>query len=162
MDQTQTRQASLKAPVRPTLRWWRNTALVYGAALLVWFSLEDNQTLPVVLFGVGMALLWGWRQALHQTTNKGLKPLVQNQPALLPTPNSQLLALVLGLLIGAGAAVATTGLMFFKTAWHAHVYPDYPTEMMLAMLSRAPAWGLAGVLLAAAWLMFKSVIRSGD
>jgi hypothetical protein len=36
--------------------------------------------------------------------------------------------------------------MFFKNARHGHLFPDYTLEMMLAMLSRAPAWAIAGGL----------------
>ncbi len=48
---------------------------------------------------------------------------------------------------GLGGSVATAGLMFFKNARHAHVFPDYPAGMLLATLERAPMWAAAGGLI---------------
>src|SRR5690606_27152857 len=67
--------------------------------------------------------------------------------------------LLTGACIGLGASVATVGLMFFKNARHAHVYLDFPPELMGAILQRAPLWALAGSFiglgLTLAWMAFK-------
>jgi hypothetical protein len=121
----------------------RLLTIVYGAALLFWQSAEDNSALPAALFGaVGSALiLYGWW--MRQIRTKPLSPL-----------NWRLGMLLTGIVWGAGSAVLTTILMFFKTAWHSHIFPDYPTPMMLAMLERAPIWSFAGLLLALAWVLW--------
>jgi hypothetical protein len=72
---------------------------------------------------------------------------------------------VLGLLLGAadglGTSVATAVLMFFKNARHAHVFPDYPAGMIIAVLERAPLWAAAGALaglsIGLAWLALQGV-----
>ena len=45
-------------------------------------------------------------------------------------------ALLTGSLIGALSALASALLMLFKDLRHGHIFPDYPPEMMLAMLER--------------------------
>lgn len=54
--------------------------------------------------------------------------------------------IALGTLTGAMSAPLTTVLMFLKNAFHAHVFPDYPLPILLAMLERLPAWTVAGAL----------------
>jgi hypothetical protein len=65
-------------------------------------------------------------------------------------------AAILGVITGLGASITTTGLMFFKDALHAHLFPDFPPLMMLAILQRSPVWavagGLAGAGVAFLWL----------
>jgi hypothetical protein len=110
-------------------RLWRWLALGWGAAALIWLGLEDSSSLPVALLGIGGALLATQRPALAPLAHK---------PWGLP---------VIGALTGALAAILTTFLMFFKNAWHAHLFLDYPTGMLLAMLERLPWWALVGALL---------------
>jgi hypothetical protein len=117
----------------------------YGLLIFSWLSPEENQVWPVALLGLGLSLL-------------GLILLVINKfggktvPAAYVVPCTT----ILGLMTGIGASITTTGLMFFKDALHAHLFPDFPPLMMLAILQRAPIWalagGLAGAGLALAWL----------
>lgn len=117
----------------------------YGLLLFLWFTPEDNQVWPVVLLGWGLAGLLVGVNVMNRLGGKWI-------------PGRYLLpgAVVLGGLTGLGASVATAGLMFFKNALHAHLFVDFPTPMLLTMLERAPAWGLAGALaglgVALAWL----------
>jgi hypothetical protein len=116
------------------LRRW----LVIGLGILtfLWLSIEDTHTEPVALLGIGLALLgiWSWAtQQLKHTLIQGLHRYV--------------LLMVLGGLTGLTSVMLTALLMFLKTAWHSHLFPDFPVAMMLAMLELAPIWSVAGVLL---------------
>lgn len=117
----------------------RLAALGFGAVLLFWMSLEDNGAVSVSILGTilaGWLVYFGMLRYLphHQLTMRSLS--------------------LIGLGIGAGGTLCTTGLMFFKTAWHGHLFPDYPFGMMAAMLQRAPVWGVAGAMIGLAiWLI---------
>ncbi len=54
---------------------------------------------------------------------------------------------VLGTLTGLGTSLMTFLLMVFKNGQHGHLVPDFPGTMVVDLLSRAPAWTLAGTLL---------------
>jgi hypothetical protein len=134
---------SLNLPSPHSTIWFRLLTIAYGAALFFWLSAEDNSALLVAVFGAsGSALLlFGWWTG-------------QMRVRQLSTRQQQLSVVLIGAIWGAGSAVLTTCLMFFKTAWHSHIFPDYPTPMMLAMLERAPIWALVGMLVALAWLLW--------
>jgi len=123
----------------------RLIAMGYGLALFLWMSVEDNAVWPVSLYGLGLAAL---------IVNLTLLDKMGGQ--FISLRYLPLVGALWGALIGLGASLAVTGLMFFKNAAHAHFFLDYPPELMLSMLRRAPAWtitgGLAGVGLALAWL----------
>lgn len=107
----------------------------------MWLGLEDTSSLPVSLLGISGALLTILRPSFA---------LLIHKPWVWP---------VLGATGGALATVLTTVLMFFKNAWHAHPFPDYPTGMLLAMLERLPWWALAGGLLGLALRLWRSPIQ---
>jgi hypothetical protein len=119
----------------------------YGLLIFAWLSPEENQVWPVALLGCGLSLL-------------GLILLVMSKLGGRTAPPAYVLpgAILFGLVAGFGASIATAGLMFFKDALHAHLFPDFPPLMMLAILQRAPIWtlagGLAGVGFALAWLAY--------
>ncbi|MBI5671658.1 MAG: hypothetical protein HZC41_27000 [Chloroflexi bacterium] len=113
-------------------RW---AGLLYGLALLLWLSLEDNHVWPVAALGAGLAALLVLLNLLRRLGGRAI-----------PTPYAVAGVVTLGALVGLGAAVATAGLMLFKNALHAHVFLDYPPGLLLAVLSRAPVWTLAGGL----------------
>jgi hypothetical protein len=108
----------------------------YAVSLLVWMSLEDTHTQPVVALGAGLSVLVSLHVILRRL---GGQTLTAQQSLLVLT--------VGGGLAGAGASISTALLMFFKNAWHAHLFPDFPPGLMLAILERAPAWELAGLLI---------------
>lgn len=124
----------------------------YGLIVLLWLSLEDNQTEPVVALGVVMALLGVALLCLNTMGGKTIQA-----DYVLPS------LVGAGIITGLGASVASAGLMFFKTALHAHLFPDYPPLMMLAVLERAPVWAVAGGLfglgIGLAWSAFISARR---
>lgn len=116
-------------------RKFRWMALLYAAGLLVWFSFEDDSPRSVILLGLGAAalMLGGW--AYRQPALPAIRPV------MLPLVGS-----ATGLLLGLLTSVNSAGLMFFKDALHAHLFPDYPPGLMLAVLSYAPLWALSGLL----------------
>ena len=105
----------------------------YGLLIFVWMSLEDNGTLTVSLLGAGLATALILYQSFKRFAGKELA--------------SRFLFPILGLSIGAASPIATIFLMFFKTAWHGHDFPDYPLELMRDMLFRLPLWAVAGSLI---------------
>jgi hypothetical protein len=108
----------------------------YGLLLLIWLSLEDSSSLSVALLGTGLATLITAFLLLNRFGGRSFSL----QQAFWGT-------IFLGATIGALSALCTTLLMFFKSSWHGHVFFDYPPQMMLAMLSRTPAWAFAGLLI---------------
>ena len=122
--------------------------IAYGLLLFLWFTPEDNQVWPVTLLGLGLATLVVLWNVLSKLGGKVLSIRYLTAGAL-----------VLGVLIGAGTSVASAGLMFFKNALHAHLFVDFPTPLLLAMLERTSAWGLAGGLVglgaALAWFALR-------
>ena len=113
----------------------RHLLVVTGIAVLLWSGLEDNDALAVTLLGTLLATaasltLLDW-QPLNATYSR------------LSLPKRMALT---GAFIGALSSVTTPLLMLFKDLRHAHIFPDYPPEMMLAILERMPFWALAGGL----------------
>jgi len=114
----------------------RSVTLVYGLAAFIWLSPEDNSVWPVAMLGVGLAtlsLVWLIRRRLGGSA--------------FPARYVPIGAAVLGGIIGLGGALSSAGFMFFKNALHAHAFWDYPPTMVVAMLTRAPSWALAGGLI---------------
>ncbi|MEL6402801.1 MAG: hypothetical protein AAFR81_00445 [Chloroflexota bacterium] len=119
----------------------------YGLCLLVWMSLEDNSLIPVIILGTGLSVI------------STIYTLLDNIPHdAVPLPRFLILVVFTSTAIGGFAPLAIALLMFFKTSWHAHAFPDYPPALMLAMLSRLPAWTLAGFLVGCALAIF-TVLR---
>jgi hypothetical protein len=117
----------------------RSGAVGYGLLVFLWLSPEDNHVWPVALLGAGLAVVAGGVFAANRFGGRWI-------PARWILPGAALA----GLVAGAGGALAAAGLMLLKSGLHSHLFPDYPLPMILAMLERAPAWGLAGLLASAA------------
>lgn len=114
----------------------RLVTLLWCGIIFFWMSVEDTSALTVAILGSGISVLMlGWWLGQRYGGQA-----VSLRLALIMWTIS-------GAIAGCGAVVMTTALMFFKTAWHAHLFPDYPAEMMAAMLARWPAWGAAGACL---------------
>lgn len=133
----------------------RLIALAYGGGLLLWLSLEEDSVAVAALLGLGLAALI-----------LGLSTADKLGGRRIAAPAVPLAAALLGAAIGLGAAVAGAGLMFFKNALHAHVFPDYPPGLIGALLGRGPAWALAGALLGLgaglAWLALRAPSSDAD
>lgn len=109
----------------------RGALLLTGLAILFWSGLEDSDTSAVTLLGALSSIsltLW-------------LLSRLAARPALKPLPVA-----LAGALLGALAALCTAALMLFKNLRHAHIFPDYPAEMLLAVLERLPVWAIASGL----------------
>jgi hypothetical protein len=122
----------------------RLAALACGIAIFVWLGPEDTQVWPVAVLGTVTAALAVWLWTLGRL---GGMPVSARHMALL--------AALLGAVTGLAASIITAALMLLKNAYHAHFFPDYPPALMGAMIQRAPAWALAGMLaglaIALAW-----------
>lgn len=122
----------------------RLAALACGIAIFVWLGPEDTQVWPVAALGTVTAALAVWLWTLGRLGG-----------ARLSARQMTLLAALLGAVTGLAATIITAALMLLKNAYHAHFFPDYPPNLMGAMIQRAPAWALAGMLtglaLAFAW-----------
>ena len=139
--------------VPSTTLGWRLLSLMVGGLLFIWLTLEDTQLLPIILLGLLATSIWV------------LNPLMQRFAGQSISPTKFILAMaLLGALIGAGTVILTTIMMFLKTAWHSHLFPDYPAPMMVAMLQRLPLWTVAGALLGISFSLYSWAIYgvSGD
>ena len=110
--------------------------LAYGGLVLLWMSAEDTRIASVTILGFGFACLLVGRWVLRRFGGKSLS-MRQWLPGFV----------LIGGVIGGLSAVVIAFLMFFKTAWHQHGFPDYPPLMIGAILQRLPIWSLAGALL---------------
>jgi hypothetical protein len=133
MNGTETIGRVFRVPVRNRrLRW---LALLYGALVMSWLSREDSDVVGVAVLGCGLSLIVLTLGVTGQFGGRTISARFMLAAGA-----------VLGLLGGLGTAVTTTGLMLFKNALHAHVFLDYPPNILLGILQRAPAWALAGAL----------------
>lgn len=113
----------------------RHLLVMTGIAVLLWSGLEDNDAIAVTLLGSLLATTATLMLLDSQSFGATLRRL--------SLPKRMALA---GAFAGTLASVTTPLLMLFKDLRHAHVFPDYPPEMMLATLERMPFWALAGGL----------------
>lgn len=113
-------------------RW---ITIAYGTAVFLWSGPESGAVLPVALLGLWGALLAAYSWATSRLGGRRIPPLV-----------AALLGSVLGAAVGAGTALCTVGLMLFKDVRHAHLFPDFPPQVMGAVLARTPVWMAAGAL----------------
>ncbi len=125
-------------------RW---IVILYGVGVFFWLGLEDNNLVGAILMGLisaGLAVFLWIQERLAQR--------------IFPARYLPLLSLIMGGLIGAGTSLFSAGLMLFKNARHAHLFPDYPAGLMGAILSRAPIWTVGGALVGIGigflWLAF--------
>lgn len=115
----------MSPPPRPLILTW-------GLLTLLWLGPEGREVWLPALLGVSGALLAGWRWLAHAGAAAEAPPWLLNG--------------LLGAVVGLAAALLAAGLMFFKSALHAHPIWDFPPPLIAAMLARAPAWMLAGAL----------------
>lgn len=121
-------------------RWW---LIVSGIAVFFWLSLEDTTSLWVALLGTNLTA----SIVSHRARHMGFDVRVLWH------------WLAFGGVVGASSTLMVTFLMFFKTAWHSHDYPDFPPLMMLDMLMRLPVWTLAGILIGCAGYALQRALK---
>ena len=100
-----------------------------GILILLWSGIEDRDVLTVTALGCSLSLTASLFYARAHFTRRTLWH-----------------SALTGAAAGALSNIATVLLMLFKNLHHAHVFPDYPPALMLAMLERLPLWTLAGSL----------------
>ncbi|MBC7871379.1 MAG: hypothetical protein H7Y09_11125 [Chitinophagaceae bacterium] len=121
--------------------------ILYGVGVFFWLGLEDNNVIGATLIGlVGSGLgVFLWIQERFDKYE-------------LPARYVPILTAMMGCVIGAATSLLTAGLMLFKNARHAHLFPDYPAGLMGAILSRAPTWMIVGAFwgigIGLLWLAF--------
>lgn len=125
-------------------RWLRIAALIWGVAVFLWLAPEDDSAFPAVLLGFGFAALLITSLILRMATEGWLRSW-----------RIVLAAAFFGALLGAGTSLSAVLLMLLKNARHAHLYPDYPPDVLLAALARFPDWSLAGALLGLGWVCLR-------
>lgn len=119
-------------PPRP--KWLSPLTLLIGVSVFVWFTPESQTAVfPAILGMAGSGALVANR--VYAAAGRSVRRIV-----VWP---------LIGAGWGAGGALAAAALMFLKTAIHAHLLPEFPPEMMIAMLERLPFWAAAGGLIGA-------------
>lgn len=115
-----------------TLRW---ALIICGVVIFLWMSPEDDHTWPVAALGLAAACImvaW-WTLGRFGGQQVGYGGLFG-------------MNVIAGIITGASGAVIAALLMLLKNARHSHFFPDFPPEQIIAMLERAPVWGIAGGL----------------
>ena len=109
----------------------RGALLLTGLAILLWSGLEDSDAAAVTALGALAAISLTLLLLARLSAGRRVR--------------STHIALA-GTLAGALASLCVAALMLFKNLRHAHIFPDYPAEMLLAVLERLPLWAIAGGL----------------
>lgn len=109
----------------------RGALLLTGLAILLWSGLEDSDATAVTLLGALTSISLTLQLLSRHSAGRRVSALHIG---------------LAGLLAGALASLCTVALMLFKNLRHAHIFPDYPAEMLLAVLDRLPIWAMAGGL----------------
>jgi hypothetical protein len=124
--------------IPPPQLWTRWIVVLWALLLFYWLGLEDDTLWPVVILGMGSSLL------LLMQAVQGRYGGQQITRKLLPY-----WAALVGAIIGLGGGLCTAALMLFKNVRHAHILPDYPVEIIGAVLGLMPIWAIAGAMIAA-------------
>ncbi len=111
--------------------------ILLGIALFYWLGKEDNDVLGVMTLGLilaGTSVCW-------------LIFLRRRSDIAASGKRSVLMGILAGICVGALSSFFAALLMLLKDLRHAHIFPDYPPELIIATLERLPAWSLAGGLI---------------
>jgi len=119
--------------------------ILLGAAVLVWLSFEDQSVRPVLFFAALICGLAAYSLALRWR--------------LTTRPRSYALP-ILGAAAGLAVVPAALFLMVLKSGLHSHLTPDFTPDQIAWVVTRAPAWGMAGLLAGCAAFLFP-LARSG-
>ncbi len=117
------------------LGFCRQLMILCGIAILLWSGLEDNNANAVSVLAAATATVATLYILASRLGGRALHPADHLR-----------LSVLAGFLAGSSACLLAASLMLFKDLRHAHIYPDYPPQMILAMLERLPHWTLAGGL----------------
>lgn len=111
--------------------------ILLGIALFFWLGKEDNHVLGVITLGLILAgtSVW-WLIFLRRRSDIAASGKLSVQ-----------LGILAGICVGALSSFFAALLMLLKDLRHAHIFPDYPPELIIATLERLPPWSLAGGLI---------------
>lgn len=109
----------------------RISAFALGIIVLVWLTIEDENTLWVVIISVAISL-WAAAWVL-------VKPLIGEKRIILRHS-------LVGIGVGLAMAPLAILLMALKTSIHGHASPDFTVPQMQEVLSRTPFFALSGFL----------------
>jgi hypothetical protein len=123
----------------------------YGVLILGWLTPEENSVWVVSLLGWGLAYLltalfirqrWGGR--------------IMRDRVWIP------LLILLGAITGLAAAGLTFLLTLMKNVQHSHLVLDFPNEVTLGILERAPLWAAAGLFVNLAFVLIYLTLRRSE
>jgi hypothetical protein len=137
MATTNANPAGARLPL-PSRRRLRPALLIVGALTFVWMGPEDHTAMFGALLGTLLAALSVLWWASPHYAGRALTPL-----------RLTAVGAALGALTGAAAPPVGALLLFFKNAWHAHGFWDYPPALIADLLLRTPLWIIAGALIGA-------------
>lgn len=122
--------------------------LAYGGAVFLWLRIEDDAIWPAAAFGAAGAVIGALAWASRTFGGQQL-----------PGHYAAVGLALLGALCGLATAAIAALLMLLKNGLHAHLFPDFPFGVIIAVLRLSPVWalagGLAGLGLALAWLALR-------
>ena len=124
-----------------------------GVLSLIWLSSESVHMVLVAVLGAA----WAFAIVGHITMQQLAERQFEGYSAFI-------IAIIFGGLVGVLAVFMSILLMIFKNVQHAHLIPDFPSETIADMLPLVPAWGLAGALLAMAYLFYQQAktVQDGE
>ena len=134
--------------IPPRTLWLRWNTIACAVAIFIWSTPEEDRLIFPALLGAWLAVSLLW----HSVSSRYSGRLLRGAGLIVA-------AALFGLASGAFASVCAVGLMLFKDARHAHMYPDYPPAILGAMLARLPIWSLAGMLAAVGAAILLSALR---
>jgi len=107
-----------------------------AVAILFWAGLEDTNIAPVAALGAITAALAFGHALLARSRSGAFKA------------GERFVWMILGgACAGMGAALCAILLMAIKVSLHSHNTPDYSPTAVIGLFTRAPQWGLAGLLI---------------
>ena len=135
---------------KPTnkLRW---AVIIYAIFVLVWSGRESTSVMPITLISFGIVML-------------AMSVWVSNRFGghILSVRSGAIASMLIGGIIGCGTSVTTASMMMFVNFRHAHLNPDFPPELVGAMLQRLPSWTLAGGLMGLALALLWIAVQPED
>jgi len=133
-------------------RWLRLFALILGAALVFWVTIEDRSERVVLFFSILICGLGAVHLMIRIASDE-----VRGNTDEQSKPITKLW--IIYPLIGSAAGLAVTPvalfLMAFKSGVHGHGAPDYNPAQVMTVLSTTPLWILVGCVLGSAWGLVK-------
>lgn len=121
------------------VRW---LIIIYAIFVFIWSGRENTNIhiTTLISFGITALMITVW------TVNRlGGKRISVRTGATT--------SILIGAIIGFGTSVTTSIMMMFINIRHGHTRPDYPLELVGAMLQRGPLWMVAGILAGLAFVL---------